>query len=66
MMMILVVSSGDSGQLENELEYFIRECGRVVRLTRASPADDGPSARNILHQLAVQLATYKKIAPREE
>ncbi|CAH2057345.1 unnamed protein product, partial [Iphiclides podalirius] len=60
------MGEGDVGQLENELEYFIRECGRVVRLTRASPADEGPSARSILHQLGVQLATYKKMAPREE
>ncbi|XP_013144760.1 PREDICTED: intraflagellar transport protein 52 homolog [Papilio polytes] len=58
------MAQGDSSQLESELEYFIRECGRVVRLSRALA--DAPSARAILHQLMVQLAAFKKIAPREE
>ncbi|XP_014371598.2 intraflagellar transport protein 52 homolog [Papilio machaon] len=58
------MAQGDSSQLENELEYFIRECGRVVRLSRA--LTEAPSAKAILHQLMVQLAAFKKIAPREE
>ncbi|XP_013176555.1 PREDICTED: intraflagellar transport protein 52 homolog [Papilio xuthus] len=58
------MAQGDSSQLENELEYFIRECGRVVRLSRA--LTDAPSAKAILHQLMVQLAAFKKISPREE
>lgn len=58
-----LVLAGDGRQLENELEYFVRECGRVVRLSRAQP--EGPVGKSILHQLAVQLATYKKIAPRD-
>ncbi|CAK1591233.1 unnamed protein product [Parnassius mnemosyne] len=60
------MGQGDGRQLENELEYFIRECGRVVRLSRAQPAEEGPAGKTILHQLAVQLATFKKIAPRED
>ncbi|KPJ18460.1 Intraflagellar transport protein 52-like [Papilio machaon] len=58
------MAQGDSSQLETELEYFIRECGRVVRLSRA--LTEAPSAKAILHQLMVQLAAFKKIAPREE
>ncbi|KAM3956731.1 LOW QUALITY PROTEIN: intraflagellar transport 52 [Aphomia sociella] len=59
------MGGGDGRQLENELEYFVRECGRVVRLSRALPAEDAPAGKVILHQLGVQLATYKKIAPRD-
>ncbi|CAH0403051.1 unnamed protein product [Chilo suppressalis] len=59
------MGQGDGRQLENELEYFVRECGRVVRLSRAQPTEEMPSAKVILHQLAVQLATYKKIAPKD-
>ncbi|KAG6451521.1 hypothetical protein O3G_MSEX007191 [Manduca sexta] len=58
------MGQGDGRQLENELEYLVRECGRVVRLSRALPAD-GACAKLILHQLATQLATYKKIAPKD-
>ncbi|CAH0717914.1 unnamed protein product, partial [Brenthis ino] len=58
------LGQGDGRQLENELEYFVRECGRAVRLSRAI-SDDGPAGKQILHQLAVQLATFKKIAPRD-
>lgn len=57
--------SGDSRQVENELEYYIRECGRVVRLSKALPPEEGTSGKAILHQLALQLATFKKIAPRD-
>nr|XP_026499878.1 intraflagellar transport protein 52 homolog [Vanessa tameamea] len=56
---------GDGRQLDNELEYFVRECGRAVRLSRAISSDDAPAGKQILHQLAVQLATFKKIAPRD-
>ncbi|CAH0696223.1 unnamed protein product [Spodoptera exigua] len=59
------MAQGDGRQLESELEYFVRECGRVVRLSKAVPTDEGPAGKLILHQLAVQLATYKKIAPRD-
>ncbi|KAL4716458.1 hypothetical protein ACJJTC_015886 [Scirpophaga incertulas] len=59
------MGEGDSSQLENELEYFVRECGRIVRLSRALPVEDTPSAKVILHQLAVQLATYKKMSPKD-
>ncbi|XP_041977277.1 intraflagellar transport protein 52 homolog isoform X2 [Aricia agestis] len=58
------MAQGDSRQLENDLEYYVRECGRAVRLSRAM-ADDGPAGKQILHQLAQQLTTYKKIAPRD-
>uniref|UniRef100_A0A2A4K7N6 IFT52 GIFT domain-containing protein n=1 Tax=Heliothis virescens TaxID=7102 RepID=A0A2A4K7N6_HELVI len=59
------LGQGDGRQIENELEYFVRECGRVVRLSRAMPTDSAPAGKHILHQLALQLATYKKIAPRD-
>ncbi|XP_045455935.1 intraflagellar transport protein 52 homolog [Melitaea cinxia] len=59
------MGQGDSRQLDNELEYFVRECGRAVRLSRAISSDDTPAGKQILHQLAVQLATFKKIAPRD-
>ncbi|KAL0812056.1 hypothetical protein ABMA28_009446 [Loxostege sticticalis] len=59
------LGQGDGRQIENELEYYVRECGRVVRLSRAQPTERAPAAKHILHQLAVQLATYKKIAPKD-
>ncbi|XP_028029439.1 intraflagellar transport protein 52 homolog [Bombyx mandarina] len=59
------MGQGDGSQLENELEYFVRECGRAVRLTRAQPPEEGPTAKHILHQLALQLATFKKISPKD-
>ncbi|XP_048484167.1 intraflagellar transport protein 52 homolog [Plutella xylostella] len=59
------MGQGD-GQLEHELEYFVRECGRALRLSRALPGDqESPAGKQILHQIAVQLATFKKIAPRD-
>ncbi|XP_032524056.2 intraflagellar transport protein 52 homolog isoform X1 [Danaus plexippus] len=56
------MAQGDNRQTESELEYLVRECGRAVRLTRA--LEDGPAV-SVLHQLAVQVATFKKIAPRD-
>ncbi|KAJ0171548.1 hypothetical protein K1T71_013098 [Dendrolimus kikuchii] len=59
------MGQGDGRQIENELEYLIRECGRAVRLPRIPPPEAGPAGKIILHQLALQLAAYKKIMPKD-
>lgn len=40
-----------------ELEYFIRECGRILNITH----DDQMNAKEILHTISVKVANYKKL-----
>ncbi|XP_063226406.1 intraflagellar transport protein 52 homolog [Bacillus rossius redtenbacheri] len=48
------------GESPSDLEYFIRECGRV--LGAAGPAADA-DARHVLHAVALRVADFKKPGP---
>jgi intraflagellar transport protein 52 len=42
---------------QKELEYFIRECGRILSVSH----DDNTPAKEILHTISVKIANYKKL-----
>jgi intraflagellar transport protein 52 len=42
---------------QKELEYYIRECGRILNVTH----DDQTLAREILHAISIKIASYKKL-----
>lgn len=40
-----------------EMEYFVRECGRILAVTH----DDHTPAKEILHTISMKIANYKKL-----
>lgn len=42
---------------QKELEYFIRECGRILSITH----DDNSPAKEVLHTISIKIANYKKL-----
>lgn len=42
---------------QKELEYFIRECGRILGITH----DGGMPAKEVINSLSVKIANYKKM-----
>lgn len=42
---------------QKELEYFIRECGRILSVTH----DEQTTAKEILHTISLKIANYKKL-----
>lgn len=42
---------------QKELEYFIRECGRILAISH----DDQMTAKEILNSLSIKIANYKKL-----
>jgi intraflagellar transport protein 52 len=56
------LSGGDSGNDEADLEYFIRECGRVLGVGGGNPVTGLElDARQVLHNVSLHLAEFKKI-----
>lgn len=55
------LSGGDTGNDEADLEYFIRECGRVLGVGGEDPITGLElDARQILHSVSLHLAEFKK------
>lgn len=43
---------------EKELEYFVRECGQILKVVNES---QNMNAKEILNMMSTQIAQYKKI-----
>ncbi|KAG5683608.1 hypothetical protein PVAND_012881 [Polypedilum vanderplanki] len=50
-------STGQRNVDQKELEYFIRECGRILGVSH----DDHMPAKEILYSISVKIANYKKL-----
>ncbi|XP_046386413.1 intraflagellar transport protein 52 homolog [Ischnura elegans] len=46
---------------ENDLEYFIRECGNILHITTQLEAGVPRDASHILHHVAVHISEFKKL-----
>ncbi|GLH08303.1 Intraflagellar transport protein 52-like protein [Gryllus bimaculatus] len=61
-----VVGLTETDEVETDsadLEFFVRECGRILNVI--VPGSTDPDAKQILHQIASQVAEYKKL-PRND
>ena len=55
------LSGGDTGNDEADLEYFVRECGRVLGVGGENPVTGLElDARQILYSVSLHLAEFKK------
>ena len=56
------LGGGDSGNDEADLEYFIRECGRVLGVAAGGPISGMDlDAKQVLHAVSLRIAEFKKL-----
>jgi intraflagellar transport protein 52 len=61
------LSGGDSGNDEADLEYFIRECGRVLGISGGNHVSGLElDARQILYSVSLHIAEFKKLGHLED